>query len=111
MQAVPQTLLLERTPSAEQEVVIAGREETLFIAFVGAQTRSGVSLSVLEQKSGWAVGLCFPPPQQPRSGVTSAIILLTAIIFELFCFNRIIITYYLIKVVLILQKHLQWEIK
>lgn len=54
--------------------------------------------------------LCFPS-QQPRSSITSAIILLTAIISELFCFNRIIITYYLITVVLILQKHLWWEIK
>lgn len=46
-----------RTPSAEQKVIIAGLEETLFTAFVGAQTKSGVSLSVLEQKFGWAVGL------------------------------------------------------
>lgn len=61
MQAVPQTLPLVRTAGAEQKVIIAGLEETLFIAFVGAQTGSGVSLSVLEQKFGWVVGLCFPP--------------------------------------------------
>lgn len=88
-----------RTPSAEQKVIIAGLEETLFTAFVGAQTKSGVSLSVLEQKFGWAVGLSTSaslPSQQPRSSITPAIILLTAIISELFCFNRIIITYYLI---------------
>lgn len=33
----------------------------LICCFVGAQTKSGVSLSVLEQKFGWAEGLCFPP--------------------------------------------------
>lgn len=66
MWVVTQSLLLGGTPSAEQKVIIAGLEETLFIAFVGAQTESGVSLSVLEQKFGWAVGLCFPPAPEAK---------------------------------------------
>ena len=42
---------------ADDDEYCWAREETLFIASVGAQTKSAVSLTVLEQKFGWAVGL------------------------------------------------------
>lgn len=60
---------------------------------------------------GCGLSTSATPSQQDKSGVSSAIMLLTAINSDLFCSNRIIMTYYLIRVMLIFQRHLQWEIK
>lgn len=110
MQAVPQTLLLVRTAGAEQKVIIAGLEETLLLLL---EPKPGLVCPCLcwSRSLDGLWGSVSLPPQQHRSHVTSAVILLTAIISELFCFNRVIIPYYLITVVLVLEKHLQWEIK